>query len=121
MLIRSSFALGGLGSGFANNEEEMIEPMEEKLFKALNERIEEESFDKGRIRSLQVVVPSAHFSSQQVKILLEHWSFDPARLEALRLLAPRIIDLEQSFLISDAFAFESNKSKANQILRRVTH
>ena len=93
--------------------------MEEKLFKALNERIGAESFDKGRLSSLQVVAQSAHFSSQQVKMLLENWSFDPARLEALRLLAPRITDLEQSFLISDVFAFESNKSKANQILRRV--
>ena len=54
-----------------------------------------------------------------MKLLLDQWSFDPARLEAFILLAPRIINLEQGFLITEAFVFDANKTKVRKHLSRI--
>ena len=90
--------------------------MEGALFSALLAQIDDESFDKGRQSLLDVAASKSYFTCEQVKTLLSKWTFDPDRLKALQSLAPRIINPEAGFIILSEFTFDSNKSKAKQLL-----
>jgi|GEM_PF-2460116 len=90
--------------------------MEGALFSALLTQIDDESFDKGRQSLLDVAASQSYFTCEQVKTLLSKWTFDPDRLKALQSLAPRIINPEAGFIILSEFTFDSNKSKAKQLL-----
>jgi uncharacterized protein YfcZ (UPF0381/DUF406 family) len=99
--------------------QEEIEAMPDDLFNVLKQKIQSESFDQGRLSLVNLAVQNSYFSALQVKLLLEQWSFDPARLEAFILLAPRITNLEQGFLITEAFVFDANKTKVRTHLSRI--
>lgn len=96
-----------------------VQAMETQLFTALLKRVKSESFDKGRQAIITLSSRNAHFSSSQVKALLEEWTFDPAKVGALHTLAPRIIDLKSSFTILDVFTFDAQRQKASSILMAV--
>jgi len=57
-----------------------------------------------------------NFLVSQTKALLEQFSFSNDKLEAVRILWPRVLDRNNSFLLYEAFPFSSDKEKLRKII-----
>jgi hypothetical protein len=75
-----------------------------------------ESFSREQLSVLQSAVGSHHFTISQVPRILELFSFSRDQLEALRHLAPRILDKQNGFELFRIFRFRSDKRVAKEIL-----
>jgi hypothetical protein len=98
--------------------EPVVTPMQRRPFHALLRRLKAARFSKGRLSVVSTAAAHNHFSSRQVKRILKQFRFSSKRVKALRVLAPRIVDPQKSFVIYGAFKFSSAKKKARRILRR---
>ena len=84
---------------------------------ALLQHLETENFSEGRLRVLVQAVPHAWFSSAQVLLILGRFDFGNDKLQALRLVAPKIVDRQNAYTIYQAFTFDAEKAQAQQILK----
>lgn len=76
-----------------------------------------QSFDSNRIDVLQLSAGYYDYlSSSDVADMLRAFTFDSGHLEALRMLAPKIVDRQRQFVILDAFTFPSSKRETTAIL-----
>ncbi|MBQ5911799.1 MAG: DUF4476 domain-containing protein, partial [Bacteroidaceae bacterium] len=66
---------------------------------------------------IKVACISSYFNSRQCAKLLSMISFDDAKLNALKVLAPRIIDKDVTEIVKQ-FSFTSSKDKALEILSK---
>ena len=89
--------------------------MHRKDFKMMCEVVEDASFSDKKIGVIKVACISSYFDSKQCAKLLASFSFDNDKLEALKVLAPRIVDVNPKEILKQ-FTFSSNKDKALDIL-----
>ena len=92
------------------------DPMAPQDYQRLVTTLQAESFPKGRMRVLGQAAPHAWFTAQQAAGLLGLFTFGADRLTALRLLAPRILDRQNAYVIYSAFTFDAEKQQAQQLL-----
>ena len=76
------------------------------------------SFDNEKIDIIRVACIGSNLSSNQCAKLLSLLSYDNKRLEALEVMAPRIVDNDYYEKILKQFSFSANREKAARILRR---
>ena len=91
--------------------------MHNKDFKMMCEVIDDASFHEKKIGVIKVACISSYFNSKQCAKLLSMISFDDAKLNALKVLAPRIIDKDVTEIVKQ-FSFSSSKDKAMEILSK---
>ena len=91
--------------------------MHNKDFKMMCEVIDDASFHEKKIGVIKVACISSYFNRKQCAKLLSLISFDDAKLKALKVLAPRMIDRDVTDIVKQ-FSFSSNKDKALEILRQ---
>ena len=91
--------------------------MHHKDFKMMCEVVDDASFHEKKIGVIKVACISSYFNSRQCAKLLSMISFDDARLNALKVLAPRIIDKDVTEIVKQ-FSFSSSKDKALEILSK---
>ena len=94
--------------------------MHNKDFKMMCEVIDDASFHEKKIGVIKVACISSYFNSRQCAKLLSKISFDDAKLKALKVLAPRMIDRDVTDIVKQ-FSFSSNKDKALEILRQSSY
>lgn len=94
--------------------------MHNKDFKMMCEVIDDASFHEKKIGIIKVACISSYFNSKQCAKLLSMISFDDAKLKALKVLAPRMIDRDVTDIVKQ-FSFSSNKDKALEILRQSSY
>ena len=94
--------------------------MHNKDFKMMCEVIDDASFHEKKIGVIKVACISSYFNSRQCTKLLSMISFDDAKLKALKVLAPRMIDRDVTDIVKQ-FSFSSNKDKALEILRQSSY
>lgn len=80
--------------------------------------ISAESFGKGQLQVLQSAAASHYFTVDQLKGLLELFSFENEKLDAVAIVAPRLLDPENGYKLYGAFSFQSSKDKVAALLRR---
>ena len=90
--------------------------MSSPRFKAFLDDLEDQSFESERSSVISLVAKRNHFNCSQVRQVIKALDFSSERLNALRTMAPKIVDLEDSHTILSAFTFDSEKSKARSIL-----
>ncbi len=95
--------------------------MNKSDFEFLYSLLEEEPFDKDRIKMIRVACIGNYFTSRQCASMLSLLNFDSYRLEALEYLAPRILDRRACDVIIKEFSFISNKEKAEALLMGNVH
>ena len=78
--------------------------------------VQQEAFSGGKLAVLGEAARANVFAADQVRQLVALLTFGSDKLAALRLLAPRIVDPENRFLIYGAFTFDSEKAQARRIL-----
>jgi hypothetical protein len=91
--------------------------MHNKDFKMMCEVVDDASFHEKKIGVIKVACISSYFNSRQCAKLLSMISFDDAKLNALKVLAPRIIDKDVTEIVKQ-FSFSSSKDKAMEILSK---
>jgi hypothetical protein len=91
--------------------------MHHKDFKMMCEIVDDASFHEKKIGVIKVACISSYFNSRQCAKLLSMISFDDAKLNALKVLAPRIIDKDVTEIVKQ-FSFSSSKDKAMEILSK---
>jgi hypothetical protein len=95
-----------------------VAPIDETGLASLRASIERESFSQGKLRVLEQAAASHYFLAAQVRTLLGEFSFANDRMRALELLAPRLVDRNNAFVIYDALTFTPEKQRARQLLER---
>jgi hypothetical protein len=94
--------------------------MHNKDFKMMCEVVDDASFHEKKIGVIKVACISSYFNSKQCAKLLSMIPFDDAKLKALKVLAPRMIDRDVTDIVKQ-FSFSSNKEKALEILQQSSY
>ena len=89
--------------------------MLDKDFKMMCEVVDEASFTERKIGVIKVACISSYFTSEQCAKLLSMISFDTDKLEALKVLRPRVLNINAKE-IQKQFSFSSNKEEAMEIM-----
>lgn len=67
------------------------------------------SFDKDKASFIEQQVNNTFFTSQQIKTLLETFSFDDSRLQTAKLLYGYCSDISNFYIVYDTFDFDRNR------------
>ena len=89
--------------------------MRDRDFKMMCEVVDEASFTERKIGVIKVACISSYFTSEQCAKLLSMVSFDTAKLEALKVLSPRVLNIDARE-IQKQFSFSSSKEEAMKIM-----
>ena len=89
--------------------------MQDKDFKMMCEVVDDASFNNKKIGVIKVACISSYFTSNQCIKLLSMISFDSDKLEALKVLRPRVLNIDAKEIL-EQFSFSSNKEKAMEIM-----
>ena len=96
----------------------MLRAMRNDDFSMVYKIVKNTSFDKNKIDIIRVACIGSNFSSRQCARLLSLLSFDDNKLDALKVMAPRLVDVEDYDKIIKQFSFSSNREKAMKILMK---
>ena len=96
----------------------MARAMSGSDFSMMFKIVKNASFDNEKIDIIRVACIGSNLSSNQCAKLLSLLSYDNKRLEALEVMAPRIVDNDYYEKILKQFSFSANREKAARILRR---
>ena len=89
--------------------------MHDKDFSMMCKVVEDASFPDKMIGVIKVACISSYFTSKQCAQLLSMFSFENDKLEALKVLHPRMLDIDAKPILKQ-FTFSDNKDKAIEIL-----
>lgn len=78
--------------------------------------VRREAFDDGRLGVLALGVRDVCVTSSQARELVRELTFSNARLDAVRVLAPRIVDRDRSHLVLESLTFDSDRRTARELL-----
>lgn len=92
--------------------------MRDKDFSLVLNVVKKASFDDRKIDVMRVACIGSYFSSEQCARLLSLLSFDDNKVEALEVIAPRLVESDNAEDILKKFSFSSSKDKAIGILLR---
>jgi hypothetical protein len=105
---------GNNNGNWGNNNGYM--PMNPNAFNAFKQTVQNSSFDNSRLTLVKTQLNNNYITAQQLKELVQLFSFESGKLEAAMYGANRVIDNQNMFTIYDAFDFESSKTSfANHI------
>ena len=91
-------------------------PMDDETFAQYLQSIKEQTFSDEKLEYLRITSKKNYFTCQQLGQILDLFDFSDDKLEAVRILKPRIVDPENAFLIRDKFTFDSDKQKFLDIM-----
>lgn len=89
--------------------------MHHKDFKMMCEVVDDASFHEKKIGVIKVACISSYFNSKQCAELLSMFSFEKDKLQALKVLRPKMLDLNPKE-IQKQFTFSSGKEEAMEIM-----
>jgi hypothetical protein len=93
-----------------------VQPITEAQLDQLMKAIGRESFSDGKLRVLSSAAPTQYFLVPQVQKLLQRFSFGEDKLNAMRVLWPRVLDRENAFQLYGSFTFQGEKEQLRQII-----
>jgi hypothetical protein len=90
----------------------MGEPQQRELVTV----VRREAFDDGRLGVLALGVRDVCVTSAQARDLVKELTFSQARIDAVRMLAPRIVDRDRSHVVLESLTFDSDRKAVRQVL-----
>lgn len=79
---------------------------------------EEGDFDNERVSIIESQIENSLFTSEQIRLLLNEFSFDSSRLEIAKRLFDKCVDRQNFFIVYDTFDFSSNKNELRKYVSR---
>lgn len=93
--------------------------MSKQEFEVLYAKVKGKSFGDDKLELIEIGSLDSRFACHQCRRIMDLFSFEDEKLEALMLMAPHIVDMENGELIVEALTFESNKEKARKMMMSV--
>lgn len=93
-----------------------VYPISEPQLQNLIQAIQKESFGDGKLRVLEAAAPTQYFLVPQVQKILQKFSFGEDKLDAVRLLWPRVLDRENAYQLYQSFSFPAEKDELKNII-----
>ena len=91
--------------------------LDDASFSKLYNKVKKASFDDNKFDLIEVASLGCYYSCAQVVRIMKIFPFDDEQLKALKMMAPHIVDLQNTGLIYQVFSFDSEKAKAEEIIR----
>ena len=91
--------------------------LDDASFSKLYNKVKKASFDDNKFDLIEVASLGCYYSCAQVVRIMKIFPFDDEQLKALKMMAPHIVDLQNTGLIYKVFNFDSEKEKAEEIIR----
>ena len=91
--------------------------LDDTSFNILYNKVKKASFDDNMFDLIEVASLGCYYSCAQVVRIMKIFPFDDEQLKALKMMAPHIGDLQNTGLIYKIFSFDSEKDKAEEIIR----
>lgn len=91
--------------------------LDDASFSKLYNKVKKASFDDNKFDLIEVASLGCYYSCAQVVRIMKIFPFDDEQLKALKMMAPHIVDLQNTGLIYKVFSFDSEKDKAEEIIR----
>ncbi len=91
--------------------------LDDASFSILYNKVKKASFDDNKFDLIEVASLGCNYSCQQVARMMKIFSFSDKRLKVLRIMAPRIVDVQNATDIYQLFSFDSEKQKVGEILK----
>lgn len=92
-------------------------PMPEASFIAAKKTISKQSFDDTKLTTAKQILKTNCLSSAQIKEIMLLFSFEATRLELAKLGYTKCVDVNNYFLLNDAFSFESSVEELNESMK----
>jgi hypothetical protein len=102
---------GGWDDHYNNNV------MTAREFDMLKESLRKEWFEASRVTSAKVVMDKSNFTSQQVKELLQLFTFENNKLELAKYAYRNTVDKRSYFVVNDVFSFNSSRDELARFIR----
>lgn len=90
--------------------------LSEQSFSFLISKVRSASFDADKYALLEVASLGCFYTCDQCARMMEVFSFSDDKLHVLKIMAPRIVDAQNAYIIYKAFTFDSDKEKAAEIM-----
>ena len=90
--------------------------LDDASFSKLYNKVKKASFDDNKFDLIEVASLGCDYSCAQVVRIMKIFPFDDEQLKALKMMAPHIVDLQNTGLIYKIFSFDSEKQKVGEIL-----
>jgi hypothetical protein len=97
-------------SGYAN-------VMSAKDFDMVKKQISSEWSERNRLNSAKVIVDKCNFTTQQVKELMQLFSFESNRLELAKYAFKKTVDQQNYYQLNDALTFQNSKDELARFVR----
>ncbi|WNG40548.1 DUF4476 domain-containing protein [Archangium violaceum] len=97
-----------------------VQPISDGMLRSLVTAIRNEPFADDQLSVLGEAVSTQYFLVAQAQQLLRLFSFSSDRMKAMRLLRPRLLDLDNGFKLYEAFDYSSDKDELKRILATQT-
>ncbi len=97
--------------------QQQVQPISDSMLRSVVSSIQNEPFPSDQLSVLQEVVSTQYFLVSQVQQVLPLFVHSKDRLKAMRLLRPRILDLENGYKLYGAFEFSNDKEELKRILQ----
>ena len=91
--------------------------LDDASFSKLYNKVKQASFNDNKFDLIEVASLGCYYSCTQVVRIMKIFPFDDEQLKALKMMAPHIVDLQNTGLIYKVFTFDSEKDKAEEIIR----
>ena len=91
--------------------------LDDASFSKLYNKVKQASFNDNKFDLIDVASLGCYYSCAQVVRIMKIFPFDDEQLKVLKMLAPHIVDLQNTGLIYKVFSFDSEKEKAEEIIR----
>ena len=91
--------------------------LDDASFSKLYNKVKQTSFNDNKFDLIEVASLGCYYSCAQVVRIMKIFPFDDEQLKALKMMAPHIVDLQNTGLIYKVFTFDSEKDKAEEIIR----
>ena len=91
--------------------------LDDASFSKLYNKVKQASFNDNKFDLIEVASLGCYYSCAQVVRIMKIFPFDDEQLKALKMMAPQIVDLQNTGLIYKVFSFDSEKEKAEEIIR----
>ena len=92
-------------------------PMHQNDFNQLMQIIRSKAFDSTREDIAKGAIASNYFTSQQVRQMLELFTFESTRMSIAKKAYDKVVDQQNYFVVYDAFTFESSIHQLEAYLR----
>ena len=91
--------------------------LDDASFSILYNKVKNASFDDNKFDLLQVASLGCYYSCAQTARMMRIFIFGDKQLKVLRMMAPHIVDPQNATDIYNVLTFDSEKSKAGEIIR----